>query len=157
MGLIAFSGESAGSLENILRHYFTHEDISIIPCIRRWVAVPEDQQTHLGESGCLLGEDFIAGQEVQDQTGKFRISIANLTWERFNAFLPSGRNFDELQTLVKFILRSRLDFDVELRLLPEEIPLWRLDADSQSHLGWSTWAGDGGDGVVVLEINHQEL
>lgn len=157
MGLIAFNGESAGSLENILRHYFTHNAISIIPCIHRWVAVPGDQQTRLGESNCNLGEDFILGQEVPDQTGKFRISIADLTWERFNEFLPSGKYFAELQTLVKFILRSRLDFDVELRLLPEEVRLWSLETHSGCRLGWSTWAGDGGDGAVVLEIDHQEL
>jgi len=157
MGLIAFNGESAGSLENILCHYFSHKNISIIPCLRRWVAVPEDQQTRLGTNNCLLGENFIAGQEVPDQTGKFRIRIANLTWNQFETFLPSGIYFSELQTLVKFILRSRLDFDIELCLLPEEIKAWSLDADSTSRLGWSTWAGEGGDGIVVLEINHQEL
>jgi type VI secretion system protein ImpH len=157
MGLIAFNGESAGSLENILRHYFSHKDIKIIPFIRRWVAVPADQQTRLGERSCCLGEDFITGEEVPDQTGKFRIRISNLTWAGFNAFLPSGTNFSELQTLVKFILRSRLDFDVELRLLPEELKPWLLDGANECFLGWSTWAGDGGDGIVILDIDHQEL
>ncbi len=157
MGLIAFNGEAAGSLESILRHYFSHQSISIIPCITRWVAVPADQQCRLGENNCRLGEDFITGEEVPDQTGKFRIRIAELTWERFNSFLPSDRNFAELQTLVKFVMRSRLDFDVELRLLPEEIRPWKLEADNECRLGWSIWSGEGGDGIVILETDHQEL
>ncbi|MDR2821284.1 MAG: type VI secretion system baseplate subunit TssG [Desulfovibrio sp.] len=157
MGLIAFNGEASGSLESILRHYFSHRTINIIPCIRRWVAVPKDQQTFLDENNFSLGEDFILGDDVPDQTGKFRIQITDLTWEMFNAFLPSGKNYDVLQTLVKFVLHSRLDFDVELHLLPNEIRPWILDADSECRLGWSVWSGDGGDGIVILETDHQEL
>jgi type VI secretion system protein ImpH len=157
MGLIAFNSESAGSMESILRHYFGHESISLVPCIPRWVAIPPDQQTRLGLCNDVLGADFILGDTVEDQTGKFRIRIADLTWGQFNSFLPSGDNFDELQTLTKFVLKSRLDFDVELRLLPDEIRPWRLEAESECRLGWSTWSGDGGDGIVILETDHREL
>ncbi len=157
MGLIAFNGESAGSLESILRHYFSHQDIAIVPCVRRWIAVPEDQRTRLGVANFHLNRDFILGVEVPDQTGKFRIRVAGLSWKRFNDFLPCGAYFDELQTLVKFILRSRLDFDLELRLKPDAIRAWRLEARNECRLGWSVWAGDGGDGVVTLETDHREL
>lgn len=157
MGLIAFSGESAGSLESILRHYFSHAAVTVQPCLRRWVAVPEDQQTRLGATGFRLGQNFILGEEVPDQTGKFRIRIADLGWERFNDFLPCGKNFNELQTLVKFVLRSRLDFDLELCLRPDEIHPWRLEAENECRLGWSVWAGEGGDGIVALETDHREL
>jgi type VI secretion system protein ImpH len=154
IGLIVFSGEAAGSLESILRHYFSHADISIVPCIRRWIDIPEDQQTRLGTANCTLGTDFLLGSSMPDQTGKFRIRIANLSWRRFNDFLPSGNLLGELRTLVNFVLRSRLDFDVELRLRSEEIPEWRLEESNECRLGWSTWAGEGGDGVVVLEVGR---
>ena len=157
VGLIAFNSDSSGSLESILRHYFAHDDISIIPCITRWVSIPDDQQNRLGEANCTLGEDFILGDEMPDQTGKFRIRIADLTWKQFNSFLPSEEKFAELQTLVNFVLKSRLEFDVELRLRPGEIPDWRLEDGNECRLGWSTWAGDGGDGVVILETNYREL
>ncbi len=157
MGLIAFNSDSGGSLESILRHYFSHEAVSIIPCVTRWVAIPEEQQIRLGEANCTLGDDFVIGEEMPDQTGKFRIRIADLTWEQFNSFLPSEEKFTELLTLVNFVLKSRLEFDVELRLRPEEIPDWRLEDGNECRLGWSTWAGDGGDGVVTLETNHLEL
>lgn len=157
MGLIAFNAESAGSLESILRHYFSHSAVYIMPCIHRWVRVPEDQSVRLGKNACHLGVDFILGTEVPDQTGKFRVRIEGLTWARFNEFLPCGEKFGELQTLVKFVLRSRLDFDVELCLLPEEIRPWHMGKNSECRLGWSAWAGEGGDGIVVLETEHREL
>lgn len=157
MGLIAFSGESAGSMESILRHYFSHQDMYVIPCVTRWVQIPEDQQTRLGTANCAAGLDFILGTEVPDQTGKFRIRISNLTWDEFISFLPHKSKFGELQTLTKFVLRSRLDFDVELRLRPEEVRSWKLEEGNDMFLGWATWSGEGGDGIVILETEHREL
>lgn len=151
MGLIAFKGDAAGSLESILRHYFGHSSVRVLQCIPRTVDIPEDQRCRLGAANTRLGEDCLLGDQVQDQTGKFRIVISDLSWERFNAFLPDTAIFAELTTLVKTVLRSRLQFDVELRLRPEEIrPLCLGDA-SETRLGWSTWMGDGGDGIVLLE------
>lgn len=153
MGLIAFSGEAAGSLESILRHYFGHPDIHIIPCIPRHVSIPEDQQCSLGVANAQLALNFLLGTEVVDQTGKFRVLFDALSWSRFSDFLPNGTLFSELQTLVRFVLRSRLDFDVELRLKPAEIPLFTIGIESVCRMGWSTWAGEGGDGVIILETD----
>ena len=128
----------------------------MIPCIRRIVDIPSDQLCRLGTPGCRLEKDCLIGEQVPDQTGKFRIRISDLSWRRFNAFLPDQAIFAELATLVKMVLRSRLQFDVELRLRPEEIrPLVIGDA-SETKLGWSTWLGEGGQGVVILEPGQQE-
>jgi type VI secretion system protein ImpH len=153
MGLIAFSGESTGSLESILRHYFGHSSIHITPCISRVVQIHADQRCSLGIWMNRLANDFLLGSEVIDQTGKFRIVLEALSWERFSDFLPNGRLFSELQTLVRFVLRSRLDFDVQLKLNPFEIPLFTIGEDSPCRLGWSTWAGEGGEGIIILEPN----
>ena len=156
MGLIAFKSDAAGSLESTLRHYFSHAAVHVVPCIRRIVDLPEDQLCRLGVANCRLEGDCLLGEHVADQTGKFRILIAGLSWQRFNAFLPDQAIFAELAMLVKMVLRSRLQFDVELRLRPEEIrPLVIGDA-SETKLGWSTWLGEGGQGVVILEPGHQE-
>jgi type VI secretion system protein ImpH len=156
MGLIAFNSNSTGSLESILRHYFGHEAIVVQPCVARWVAIPADQQSALGEDNCSLDDDFVIGESMPDQTGKFRIRIFDLTWERFNAFLPGEKNFADLRTLVRFVLNACLDFDVELCLRPEEIRPWRLAEDNERLLGWSVWCGEGGDGVVVLETGRED-
>lgn len=158
MGLIAMSGDAEGSLESILRHYFNHRDITIIPCIRRWVPISPDQQTMLGFQNCILGENFILGDEIRDQSGKFRICIDNLDWQTFLSFLPCYTKFFELKSVVNFVLKSRLSFDVELRLKPGEIRPWILGDDTHGVLlGWSTWSGTEAEGVVVLETDFGEL
>lgn len=155
MGLIAFSGEATGSLESILRHYFGHPLVHIIPCIRRQVPIPADQQCALGLANCRLSTDFLLGSEVLDQTGKFRVLFDALSWKRFTDFLPGGSLFSELRSLVRFVLRSRLGFDVELRLKPAEIPEFTIGKASPCRLGWTTWAGQGGDGVIILETDSR--
>lgn len=157
MGLIAFKGDATGSLESTLRHYFNHQDLHIIPCIKRRVSIPKDQQSRLGEANSILGRDFLIGEEVQDQTGKFRISIAHLTWNRFNSFLPDQPIFSELTSLIKTILQSRLQFDVELKLRPEEIRPFHIGRETVNRLGWSTWLGESGDGIVLLEQASTEM
>ncbi len=158
MGLIALSGEATGSLESILRHYFRHDEIAIVPCIPRWVPIPEDQQTRIGIRNDILGENFILGDEVRDQTGKFRIRIEALDWDAFLSFLPCNDKFHELKTVVNFVLKSHFSFDVELRLKPGEIRPWIFgDEENGALLGWSTWCGEDGDGVVILETDYGEL
>lgn len=157
MGLIAFSGEATGSLESILRHYFGHPCVHIIPCIHRQVPIPVDQQCALGVANCRLSKDFLLGGEVLDQTGKFRVLFDVLAWKRFTDFLPGGNLFSELQILVRFVLRSRLGFDVELRLKAAEIPEFIIGKASPCRLGWTTWAGAGGDGVIILETDSRYM
>jgi type VI secretion system protein ImpH len=158
MGLIAMSGDAEGSLESILRHYFNHRDIVIIPCIRRWVAIPADQQTVLGVRNYIVGENFILGNEILDQSGKFRIRIDNLDWQTFLSFLPCYTKFEELKSVVNFVLKSRLSFDVELKLKLGEIRPWIPGDDTHGTLlGWSTWSGTGTESAVVLETDFGEL
>lgn len=158
MGLIAMNGDAEGALENILRHYFAHQETKIIPCIRRWVPVPAGQQTILGVQNCILGENFITGDEVLDHSGKFRICIENLSWEDFLSFLPCHTKFDELTSVVSFVLKSRLSFDVELKLKPGEIRPWILGDDTNGTLlGWSTWSSTDAEGSVILETDFGEL
>lgn len=156
MGLIAFKSDAAGSLESTLRHYFSHAAVHVVQCIRRIVDIPEDQLCRLGVANCQMEKDCLIGEHVPDQTGKFRILISDLSWLRFNSFLPDQTIFAELAMLVKMVLRSRLQFDVELRLRPEEIRPLVIGDKSETKLGWSTWLGDGGNGVVVLEPGYQE-
>lgn len=157
MGLIALNGGATGSIESILRHYFRHNEITIIPCVPRWVQIPKDQQTKVGMQNCVLGEGFILGNEIRDQTGKFRIRVENLSWDDFLSFLPGKDKFGELKAVVDFVLKSRFSFDVELRLKPGEIRPWILgNEENGTLLGWSTWCGTG-DGVVVLETDSGEL
>lgn len=152
-GLIAFKGDAAGSLESTLRHYFRHPQVAVVPCIRRRVPIPWDQQCRLGLGNSSLALDCHIGEHIADQSGKFRIRLSELSWKRFNSFLPDTDIFLQLTTVVRSILRSRLHFDLELRLRPEEVRPTLAGEASVSRLGWSSWLGEGGDGVVVLEAD----
>jgi type VI secretion system protein ImpH len=154
IGLIAFRGEAAGALESILRYYFNHQAVSIIPCIVRSVIIPADQLCVLGCENSYMNVDCHLGTEIPDQTGKFRIRVADLGWEKFNSFLPNGPVFAELKILVQFVLRSRLTFDLELRLLLSEMQPLCIGENSVCRLGWSAWLGDNGDGIVILETDR---
>lgn len=156
-GLISFKKNAVGSMESVLQHYFSHRALAIIPCIPRSVEIPEDQLNRLGQANSSLSINCLIGFSVPDQTSKFRIRIYSLNWERFNAFLPDGRIFSELKSLVRFTMPTRLIFDVELCLLPEDIPPMRIGKQSLNRLGWSSWLGDPGEGIVLLEPNHEEF
>jgi type VI secretion system protein ImpH len=155
MGLIAFNGESVGSLETILRHYFAHSEVYITPCVVRRVSIPMDQQSGLGLINSRLDRDCLLGETIVDQTGKFRISIRDLNWRIFNSFLPCGETFPRLASLVRFVMRSQLSYDVELHLKPEEVPPLIIGAATEVRLAWSTWLGEGGDGIVRLEAGAE--
>jgi type VI secretion system protein ImpH len=157
MGLIAFKSDAAGSLESILRHYFSLSTVYVQSCIHRTVDIPKDQQCRLGVANFKLNSSFVLGEQVSDQTGKFRVQVTHLTWTRFTSFLPDTLKFREFATLVKSILRSRLEFDLELKLLQEEIRPFQLAEESGTRLGWSTWLGDNGDGRVVLEATERNI
>jgi type VI secretion system protein ImpH len=156
-GLISSKGDSYDSVENTLRYYFNHQYIGIIPCIKRNVRIHREQIAKLGLANTVLDENFMLGSEVCDQNGKFRIHIYNLYLVTFNSFLPDKEKFKNLKKLVNFIFLSHITFDIELVLKKEEIPQWMLGVSSGNRLGWSTWLGTNGDGIVLLETNHQEV
>lgn len=151
IGLLSFNGESAETMERVLQHYFDFSHIQVCPCIRRWVAIAEDQQILLGTHNNIVGENLVLGSRITDINGKFRISISELSWEEFYEYLPVGKHFATLHTLIKFILKSRLTFDIGLNLKPKEIQAWKIGTENTFHLGWSTWIGDATQGKTILQ------
>ncbi|MDR2443007.1 MAG: type VI secretion system baseplate subunit TssG [Deltaproteobacteria bacterium] len=156
IGLIAFNGESTGSLESILRHYFSHREVYLVLCVRREVTIPNDQKSSLGQANSTLSDDCLLGETVSDQIGKFRIVIENLNWPTFNGFLPCGQTFPRLKSIIRFVMRSQLSFDLELSLKQEDIPALIISETAQCRLGWSTWLGNCGDGVLLLEADSTD-
>ena len=96
-------------------------------------------------------EDLVLGEHVRDRSGKFRIHITELDWERFHEFLPIGFGYQPLCALVRFTLRDPLDYDIRLVLRPEEIRELRIGEKNDCRLGWTSWLGcEKADGVVTL-------
>ena len=151
LGLLSLRAHSAALIEAVLRYYFKHEDLVIEQCIERRVEILEEQRNRLGRANSMLGEDLVLGEHVRDRSGKFRIHITELDWQRFHEFLPIGFGYQPLCALVRFTLRDPLDYDIRLVLRQEEIRELRIGEQNACRLGWTSWLGrEKADGVVTL-------
>lgn len=151
LGLLSLRAHSAALIEAVLRYYFKHTELTIEQCMERRVEILEEQRNSLGRVNSQLGEDLVLGECVRDRSGKFRIHIRELGWQRFHEFLPIGSGYQPLCALVRFTLRDPLDYDVRLALRQEEICELRLAAQNACRLGWTSWLGrERADGVVIL-------
>ena len=151
LGLLSLRAHSAALIEAVLRYYFKHAQLTIEQCIERRVEILEEQRNRLGRANSLLGEDLVLGERVRDRSGKFRIYIRELDWERFHEFLPIGFGYQPLCALVRFTLRDPLDYDIRLVLRQEEIRELRIGEQNACRLGWTSWLGrERADGVVTL-------
>lgn len=151
LGLLSLRAHSAALIEAVLRYYFKHAELTIEQCIERRVEILEEQRNRLGRANSLLGEDLVLGERVRDRSGKFRIYIRQLNWERFHEFLPIGFGYQPLCALVRFTLRDPLDYDIRLVLRQEEIRELRIGEQNACRLGWTSWLGrERADGVLTL-------
>jgi len=151
LGLLSLRAHSAALIEAVLRYYFKHAELNIEQCIERRVAVLGEQRNCLGLANTMLGESMVLGQSVRDRSGKFRIHIRELDWQRFHEFLPIGFGYQPLRALVRFTLRDPLDYDIRLVLRHEEIRELRIGEQNVCRLGWTSWLGhEHAGGVVTL-------
>lgn len=155
LGLLSLRAHSAALIEAVLRYYFKHTELTIEQCIERRVDILDEQRNRLGRANSQLGEDLVLGEHVRDRSGKFRIHIRELDWQRFHEFLPIGLGYQPLCALVRFTLRDPLDYDIRLVLRQEEIHELRIGEQNACHLGWTSWLGyEHADGVVTLNSRN---
>lgn len=149
LGLLSLRAHSAALIESVLRYYFKHPAVHIEQCLERRVPILAEQQSRLGQANSRLGDDLVLGGTVRDRSGKFRIHIRQLSWERFHDFLPNGSHYQPLLALVRFTLRDPLDYDIRLELETDNRPALRLGASNPCRLGWSSWLGQTRSAAVV--------
>lgn len=151
LGLLSLRAHSAALIEAVLRYYFKHAELIIEQCIERRVQILDEQRNRLGLANSQLGENLVLGGHVRDRSGKFRIHITELDWQRFHDFLPIGVGYKPLCALVRFTLRDPLDYDIRLVLRHEEIRELRIGELNACRLGWTSWLGrEKADGMVTL-------
>ncbi|KJJ97573.1 MULTISPECIES: type VI secretion system baseplate subunit TssG [Pseudomonas] len=151
LGLLSLRAHSAALIEAVLRYYFKHAELVIEQCIERRVQILQEQRNQLGRANSQFGEDLVLGERVRDRSGKFRIHIYQLDWQRFHEFLPIGFGYQPLCALVRFTLRDPLDYDIRLVLRQEEIRELCIGEQNTCRLGWTSWLGrEHADGVVTL-------
>lgn len=150
-GTLASVGRSPDIICNLVSHCFDLPLVTLQSWQFRWVPIPEDQQNRLGvtEPGpdgtirgrSVLGKNFVLGERVPDRGGKFMLCIDNLPLTRYLAFLPEGEEYLPLTTLVSFLMREQLAWDLRLGLEPDAIGGMRLGDKRCSQLGRTSFIG----------------
>ncbi len=154
LGLLGLRVHSAALIETVLRYYFKHNRLFIEQWVERTVVIAHLQRNRLGVTHSALGSDQVLGSRVADRSGKFRVHIQNLDWERFHGFLPTGADYPQLCSLVRLTARAPLEYDLCLVLTREEIRPLRIGEHNVCRLGWASWlAHECADGVVIVAGN----
>jgi type VI secretion system protein ImpH len=143
MGLFTQFPRSSLGLKTLLQDAFKGIPIEIIPCLLRWLKIPEDQRMYLGVSGVTLGEDSFLGEEIEDRMGAFRLQIGPVNQDQFHALLPGTKDFKRLSFLIKFYLTEPLEYDVDMTLTEGEIKTVCLGGPKWWRLGLDTWTFSG--------------
>jgi type VI secretion system protein ImpH len=138
-GLVASRSRSPSIVANIVAYYFGLSQVKFLEWQFRLVDIAPEQLNVLGVSNVTLGEDFVIGSRVSTYSSKFVILISDLTEEVFNFFLPQGKFYFVLKTLVAFLVREQMTYDLHLGLRQKEIPVFKLEKDNKLFLGWSTF------------------
>ncbi len=140
-GLLAQKPRSAEALRLFLQHYF-EVPVKVEQFVGKWHALEPEEACSLGsgEGSSQLGGGAVAGDAVWTLESMVRVVFGPLTAERFRGLLPDGKAFDQATSLVRWLLGSTLQFEIQDVLRREEVLPCRLGDDSDAaRLGWSSW------------------
>jgi type VI secretion system protein ImpH len=163
-GLFGLHTRSASALRAILMDYFD-VPVEIEQFVGSWYSLSIPDQCAFEDDGSFseqLGVGVVVGDEIWDQQSGLRVVLGPLTLEQYVDFLPEGSAYVPLQALTKFFAGRELDFEVQLVLKRDEVPVCEL-TDMMSgasqvlpRLGWTSWAKtvpmkrDPGDAVLRI-------
>jgi type VI secretion system protein ImpH len=93
----------------------------------------------MGAAMAGLGTTAVLGAAVRGAQQRFRIRLGPMAFADYRRFLPGGEALGELLAAVRFYVGDALDWDVQLVLRRDEVPLTHLGRGSR--MGLSTWMG----------------
>ncbi|HET7921776.1 MAG TPA: type VI secretion system baseplate subunit TssG [Gammaproteobacteria bacterium] len=149
---------SAAALEAILRGALGGPDVEVVQCVKRQAQIPVAQRASLGYSGCLLGEDSVLGERIEDRCGKFQVRIGPVDAETFSAALREDGLVARVRRVCACFLVQPLECELVLILAPEVAQPGTLGGSDWSRLmGFSEFATLGQDAWLFDGSNSSEL
>ena len=139
IGLLSMRTRPPVALKLLVENYFGGVTANVQELLFRWVPIPLERQNRLGRANVQLGVDCTLGSRVPDRSGKMRVGLGPLGFDRFLEFLPDQKNYADLCALVNVWVFERFDYDAELVVKKEEIPPLRLASTGPPRLGWTSW------------------
>ena len=123
-------------------------EIEIVPFVPNRIPIPPAERSRLPDRSapdghfCRLGIDAVAGSEVIDVQGRFRIRIGPLPYAEFRDWMPDRPRVKALADITRLAVGPDLGFDLQLLLRRDTVPPPALGGAAQSHLGWNLWLSD---------------
>jgi type VI secretion system protein ImpH len=145
-GLFARQPRTAISLERMLSE-FLQASVKVEQFQGQWLSLTGENQTQLGNLenplglNTQLGSDAVAGERIWDVQSKLRLLVGPVHYWQFRDLLPGGKTLQALVELAKLYLGPDLEFDVQLILLPREVPESQLTREEEEgpRLGLNSW------------------
>lgn len=140
IGLLSNQAKNADGLISILADFFKLP-VKLDEFIGEWLTIEEEDLTRLGESPKTgsLGLSVVLGSRVWSCQHKFRILFGPLMLNEYLSLLPAGKRLEILIAIVRNYTGFEFNWDVNLILRKDQVPMTRLDGNSS--LGWTSWLG----------------
>jgi type VI secretion system protein ImpH len=137
-GRLASQARGAEGLEAILREFF-HVDVRLEQFAGRWLEIPPEDRTRLGESRRTgtLGGGATLGARVWDRQSSFRVVLGPMSLDLYRRLLPDGEGLPALVAILHNYVGRELMWSVNLILRREEVPPLALGKSGQ--LGRTAW------------------
>lgn len=121
-----------------------------------WLPLPDEGRLRMGAAMAGLGTTAVLGAAVRAAQHRFRIRLGPMAFADYRRFLPGGEALGELLAAVRFYVGDGLDWDVQLVLCRDEVPLTHLGRGGR--MGLSAWMGrfagpDDADDLVLQPLS----
>ncbi len=147
-GILSIQQKSKETLATVLRHYFSHEELTIEEGVVSKAVIPKDQYGALGSSNSTLGSDMSLGMFILTRSLKFAIVFNNTSWKDLSEFAVDGKRREELSSLMRFLQKNPLAYDIRLRVKKDEIRSCIVGLGG-GRLGVDTWIGNVEDDQTI--------
>ncbi len=129
-------------LVSLVQGYFGVK-VKVLEYIAHWLKIPLQDHVLLGVGGMNghLGQTTVIGERVWQRQDKFRLIMGPLSLDQYEAFLPTGKSFDALVTVVRSYTGIEYLWEVNLILEKDQKPVTCLGKSGK--LGWTSWLETG--------------
>lgn len=144
-GLLALHTRSETALESLISDYFD-VPAEVEQFTGKWHRLAVEDQCRFEHGSSVaeqLGTGVVVGDEILDPQSGARIRLGPLPFSRYIDFLPEGSAWAPLQALTRLFSGDEIDYEIQLVLMRDEVPVCELGVPSDAvrpQLGWSSWA-----------------
>ncbi len=130
-GLFSSAMRTAVGLEQIVSDCFGLDTV-VEQFIGQWLLLAPENQSCLPSrrnvfgQNLRLGDDAVVGTCAWDVQSRIRVVLGPLTCDEFVTLLPGGSRLQSIADLVRFYTGINRDFDLQLILKKEDVPVCRL-------------------------------